>query len=223
MSKRRGILMAGLGLVVLGAAIGEHVYRRIIQRKYHEAVESRRQLERRFGDMLASHEQVKADLAQERQRSQGLEDALAAAQAQVEEAVARLTEETRTARALQLRLAAMQQQMDQLQGELAFTLENRHAADRESAQVQLDRIVVSSSGGAPLQGRVLSVHPEWNFVVIELGWDAVKIGETVSIFRENQLLAKARVERIQEGVCAATVLPEWKIVDVRVNDQARIL
>jgi hypothetical protein len=60
-------------------------------------------------------------------------------------------------------------------------------------------------------------------VVISLGWDAVRIGDVVSIFRGNQLQAKAKIERVQEGVCAATVLPDWKTDALELNDVARVL
>ena len=89
--------------------------------------------------------------------------------------------------------------------------------------MQLDRVVVSEAGTSSLQGRIMSVHRDWNFVVIDLGWGQVRIGDTVSIFRNSQLLAKARVERVQEGVCAATVLPGWETAEIQINDVASIL
>ena len=125
-----------------------------------------------------------------------------------------------------MRLAAIQQQMEQLQGELAATLETRPkaaSADASSAPVRLERVVVSAGGAAGFQGRVLSVHQDWDFVVIDLGWNTVRVGDTVSIFRHNELLAKAKVERVQEAACAATVLPEWNAAEIRVNDLVRAL
>ena len=93
----------------------------------------------------------------------------------------------------------------------------------DSNPVQLERVVVSHADASELKGRIVSVHQDWNFVVIDLGWDAVKIGDTVSIFHNEQLLAKARIERVQEAVCAATILPEWNAASVQVNDVARVL
>ena len=149
---------------------------------------------------------------------------------ELEQSVGRLMEETRTVRELQMHLAAMQQQMDQLQGELAVTLQEHQGTPGQARQqqpkpapVQLEKIVVSDAGSVGLQGRVLSVHRDWSFVVIDLGWDAVKIGDVASVFRNEQLLAKVRVDRVQEGICAATLLPEWEHADVRVNDSVRVL
>jgi hypothetical protein len=67
------------------------------------------------------------------------------------------------------------------------------------------------------------VHKEWSFVVVSLGWNSVKIGDTISILRDDRLLAKAKVERVQEDVSAATLLPDWQDVEVAVNDLVQVL
>ena len=225
MSRERQILLTVLGVVVVGAGIGEHMARRQLEVRHRKVLEGRRQLELQFGEVLATHEQLKQQLVSEQRRSKELTEALASSRGQLEEAVGRLSQASQGTRQLQMRLAAMQQQMDQLQGELALTLQERQkgAKAQEAKPVELERIIVSDAATPSLQGRVVSVHPEWNFVVIDLGWNTVKIGDTVSIFRKEQLLAKVRVERVQEGVCAATVLPEWETAEVHVNDQARVL
>ena len=217
----------GAALIILGFAGLEHVGRYRVERHYQEALAGRRQLELEVGEMFATHKQLTNDLAQERQRTQELSEALASTRGQVEEAVGRLADERRTVRELQTHLATMQGQMDQLQAELALTLQNQPAGGeqpRATGPVQLERIIVSDAlAGGPLQGRVLSVHQDWNFVVIDLGWNAVKIGDTVSIFRQDHLLAKARVERVQESICAATVLPQWSATDIQPNDVVKTL
>lgn len=175
--------------------------------------------------MLATHDQLKGDLAREQGRSQELSDTLAAARGKLDEMTARLSDENGNVRKLQARLAAMQGQMDRLQGELALTLQERQQAGGTEGPgpVQLERILVSGDASSGLHGRVLSVYQEWDFVVINLGWDVVRVGDTVSIVRGGQLLAKARVERVQEDLCAATVLPEWDAAAVNVNDAVQLL
>lgn len=220
-----GVIGGVIGVALVGVAARERIYRRLFERRYHEAVEEHRKLERHVNEVLATHERLKNDLTQEQQRSRELSDALAATRGRLEEITGRLTEENQNVRKLHMRLAAMQQQMDQLQGELAVTLQERQqaAATKGTAPIQLERVVVSDEASTKLHGRVMSIHTDWGFVVISLGWDAVRIGDTVSIFRDQQLLAKARVERVQENICAATVLPEWNADAVRVNDLARVL
>ena len=223
------ILTVTAGCVLAGVAAWQFTARRAIDRRYHESVESRRQLELKFGEALATHEQLKSALKREQDHSQELSGTLAAMRTEFEQSISRLTEETRTVRELQMRMSAMRQQMDQLQGELAVTLQQRQGspqartAQQPAAPVQLEKIVVSDAGLLGLQGRVLSVHRDWNFVVINLGWDAVKIGDVASVFRNEQLLARVRVDRVQEGICAASVLPEWESADIRVDDAVKVL
>lgn len=219
------LLGIAAGIVLAGAAAGEHLFRRVVERRYQAAVASREALERQYAEALATYDRVTQELAAERQKAQGLAQALAAKDAQLDEAVGRLTEEAQTIRELQMRLAAMQGQMDQLQGELALALQRGAGAPEAQAAgaVQLERILVGDATAAGQQGRVVSVHPQWSFVVVDLGWNAVRIGDTVSIFRNDQLIAKARVERVQEGVSAATLLPEWGRAEIQVNDVARLL
>jgi hypothetical protein len=221
----RGVLLGSLGIVLLGGWLAETASRRMIQRRFGVVLEGRRQLERQLTEMLASLERTQAEARRERQRAQGLSEALLSARAHMEEAVGRLAAEQQTVRELRVRMTAMDEHMNQLQSQLAVSLQDTPslASGAEWSAVQLDRIVVSSADAPALQGRVVSVHPEWNFVVLDLGWSTVKIGETVSIVRGDKLLAKARIERVQEGVCAATVLPEWPMAEVHVNDVARIL
>jgi hypothetical protein len=218
-----GCFVAAIALAVVAGA--EHLARRSLQRQYRQALASQQQLEQRFGEVLRSHDTLQERLTGEQRRSQELADALLSARGQLEQATARLIEESRSVKELQVRLAAMQRQMDQLQGELSVTLQQtpRAAPAKPSGTVSLERIIVSNVQATGLRGRILSVHPEWNFVVIDLGWSAVRIGDTLSIVRNGQVLAKARVERVQEGVCAATILPQGQIADVRINDAVQAL
>ena len=223
-TQRNLLVVVGItGAVMLVA--GEHLYRQVIERRYQQAVESRRQLELRVGEMIATHEQVKRNFQQERQRSQELGQEVLSLRGRLEDAVGRLALEVTSVRELQGRMGVMQQQMDQLQGELALSLQARTkaVASAQPSPVQLERVVVSDGAASALRGRIVSIHKDWHFIVIDLGWDTVRIGDTVSIYHNEQLLAKARVDRVQEGVCAATLLPGWESAEVHVNDLVRIL
>jgi hypothetical protein len=219
------LVIAAAGIILVGAVAREHAYRRQAERQYRDVAQARRELELRVGEILASHQRLQQDLTQSQQRSQELSETLASTRVELERTVARLTEESQNARSIHTRFSSMQHQMDQLQGELAVTLEQRHAeaTAKGAGAIQLERVIVSDAAASDVRGRVVSIHPDWGFVVINLGWDAVRIGDTVSIFHEDQLLAKARVDRVQEGICAATILPAYRADDIHVNDLARIL
>lgn len=217
--------VAVVGVILVGVAVREYASRRQADRLYRREAQARRALELQVGEMLSSHQQLQENLAREQQRSEELSGTLTSTRTELERTMARLTEETQNAKSLQAKFAAMQERMDQLQGELAVTLEQRQAETSASAPeaVQLERVVVSREAAPDLRGRIVSVHHDWGFVVINLGWDAVRIGDTVSIFHEDQILAKARVDRVHEGTCAATVLPDYRTDEIHVDDVARIL
>jgi hypothetical protein len=209
----------------VAAAAGEHLSRRVIERRYQSAIEARQQLERQVSGVLATHRKLTNELATQRQHNQELSDAMAAKSAELEQAVGRLAEESRTIRELEQRLRTQEQQMAQLQGELSSALQRAQVSADASpeAAVELERVMVSGAGSPSFQGRVVSVNPEWNFVVVDLGWDAVKIGDTISILRDDTVLAKAKIERVQEGVSAAAIMPEWTAAEIQINDRAQLL
>ena len=225
MTTARRALLAVLGIVVTMTAVGEHLGRRLIERRYRQALEGRQQLERQVSGVLTTHKQLTDDLAAQRQRTQALTNTVDEKSAELDKSIGRLAEEAQTIRGLQQRIKVQEQQMAQLQGELADALHLAQVAPgaTSSAAVELERIMVSSDTSPALRGRVISVHPEWDFVVIDLGWDAVKIGDTVTIMRNEEFLAKAKVERVQEGVSAAAIMPEWDAENVRVNDRVKLL
>ena len=216
---------AVIGVILVGAVAREHVYRRQAEQQYRQVAQTRRELELQVGEMLANHQRLQQDLTQEQRRSQELSEALASTRTELERTVARLTEETQNAKTIQTKFSAMQQQMDRMQGELAVTMEQRQAETSAGASgaVQLERVVVGDEAASNVRGRVVSVHRDWGFVIINLGWDAVRIGDTVSIFHGEQILAKARVDRVQEGTCAATILPSYHTDDIHINDLAKVL
>jgi hypothetical protein len=222
-NQQRWILIVGIGVVLVGVAVEEYLHRRVVQQRYVVSEEARRELTRELTRLATVHQDTQVLLQREREQTHALTEMVAEQRTQLDETITRLTEVDRTTRALQLRLVTMEQQLGQVQGELALALERFTAQQPESDAVQLERVVISRGAGQPLIGRVVSIDQEWRFVVINLGWDTVKIGDTVSILRNDQLLAKARIERVQERVAAATLLPDWQDVQVQVNDVVQIL
>ena len=217
----RGILFGLLCAALAAGLVGEHLVRRAAQRQLESVSAQREVFQAQVQQYVASHQRLQAALEAERDRSAALSRVVEEKTAALEQALARLTEEGRTMQTLQTRLSAMNGQLERLQGELTLALEQREAAPASS--VELERVVVSGGAAQGLLGRVVSIDQDWAFVVVDLGWDAVKLGDIVSIYRNDQLVAKARIDRMQEDVSAASLLTEWKAASVQVNDQVRTL
>jgi hypothetical protein len=216
----RNVLAFLLMGIVLGFGVLEHLYRRIIEHRYEQAVIARRQVESEYAQMLAASRRHVDDVSRVRLRADTLTEQLADRNQQLEVVQGQLQTERLVVREMEARLGDMEIQLEELQGELAMVLRTggqvAYSADGDT--VQLERIVISEADAPGIQGRVVSVDRDWDFVVIDMGWDLVKIGDTVSIRRNDQLLAQAKVERIQERISAATVLPDWDIDGIEVNN-----
>ena len=226
-ARARWIAISLAGLTIAVAWMAELSIRWRVERQYREALESRKVLQVEVSKLQVERDQLSATLTAERQRTGELSSALSSKETELQETIERLAQEDYVVQELHGKLTVMQSQIDRLQGELAVTLKGtlNPSAKQDGGAVELQRVVVNqdSPSTAAEQGKVVSVHPEWGFVVVNLGWDAVEIGDVVSIYRNEQLMAKARIERVQEQVSAATLLPEWVRTEVQVDDTVRAL
>ena len=73
------------------------------------------------------------------------------------------------------------------------------------------------------KGKIIQINAEWQFVVVDLGWDVLSIGDVLGVFRDDQLIAKVKVERVQERVAAARILPDYQATNITVNDRIAAL
>lgn len=218
-----GFLVAAL----MAAWAGESMARRRMSGRYQDALRTARQLELQFADVQIERDRLARVAETERDRSDQLAATLAAKDEQLQSVISRLGQEETLIEDLQQQLVAMQTQLDRMQGELTAGLDakskTRKTASRQNP-VELERVIVSdASSESLLQGHVVSVHPEWQFVVIDLGWDTVNIGDLVSIYRGSQLIGRARVERVQEQVSAASLLADSVQGQVQIDDVVRVL
>ncbi len=217
---------AVVGFVVLAlCAVGFAFARQIEHRKRLES-------EQKLSQTIQAKQLIEAKLSAEERRSQKLAEVLEVKTKEVDQVVRRLEAEANAVELLQGRLAATESQVSQLQAELVLSargrdeLAQRMQAQAGGGQTELEKIKVvvgplDGFGGA--SGKILQVNPEWQFVVINLGWQALNIGDVLGIYRGDQLVAKVKVERIQEQVAAASILPEYRTAEIAVNDRVAVL
>lgn len=86
--------------------------------------------------------------------------------------------------------------------------------------IQLEKIVVKP---APLlTGNVLVVNREFAFVVVDLGRaNNLKLGDVLSVYRQGKFVGKIQVEKVEEKISAATILPDWKTIEFKENDEVK--
>ena len=215
-----------VGVVVLALAVmGFGIAWKAEQRK-------RAATEKTLSQTIQAKQIVEARLSAEERRSQKLAEALEVKTKEVDQVVKRLEAEAKAVELLQGRLAQMEGQVSQLQAELVLSSRAREElAQRIPAQAgggltELEKIsvLVGPIGGLNTsEGKIIQVNPDWQFVVVDLGWHTVNIGDVLGIYRGEQLIAKVKVERVQEQVAAASILPEYRTAEIAVNDRVAVL
>jgi hypothetical protein len=221
--RRLVVIVIGLGIV--GGVLIEASTRLRIQTRYQAAVRDKRHLELQVAQLRSERDRLFEVLKSEQRRSEEATRQLADKNHALEQAMDRLAQEDLMVKDLQVRLQTTQQHADRIQEELMLALNAAGAGAGSSRTVQLERVIVEPGGAeaAKPTGRVVSVHPEWRFLIVNLGWSSLEIGDVVSIFRRDELLGKARVERVQEAASAVTLLPEWSGTEIQVDDVVRAL
>lgn len=210
---RRTFWVMGLSIVALLLAvvsIGERQARTTVAQALLRSVQQQ--------------ERLRSTVIIQRQREAELKDLLTTKAREVDLLVERLQAESKTVAELHETVARQEQQVSRLQTELVLARQVREplmpgAPAAKTAAVELEKIPVPAPSSRRAQGKILQVHPEWEFVVLDLGWDQVAIGDRVGIYRDNALIAEAQVERVQEEAAAARVLPTYQTAKIAVNDQ----
>ena len=74
-----------------------------------------------------------------------------------------------------------------------------------------------------LRGKVLAVDAKWNFIVIDAGSDVAKENGVVLIRRDDKLVGKARIVRVEAQRSFANILPEWQQANYSVAEGDSVL
>lgn len=94
---------------------------------------------------------------------------------------------------------------------------------RNNLQNQLNELIGTNyvvALPADLKGKVVTVDPKWDFVVLNIGYDQglLNNGEML-VSRNGKLVAKVIVRRMEKDRCIANIMPGWKLGDVYEGDE----
>jgi hypothetical protein len=74
-----------------------------------------------------------------------------------------------------------------------------------------------------LEGRILSVDTETEFVIVSLGQsDGIEVGNVLSVYRGDNYIGDIRITRLQPEMSAADLIPPFSIKSVKKNDQVKV-
>lgn len=103
-------------------------------------------------------------------------------------------------------------------------LEKKIAELQEKQSINLDKIVVnsgdedaSSQAVKPLmEGKILVVNKEYNFIVSDIGQDkGIQKGAKFDVMDGSRFLGQAEIDKVYDTMSSATILPGGKINDMK--------
>lgn len=184
------------------------------ERSWRETVESA------LRNTLQLHDHTITALYSEQERAEQLNQMLLRKTGEVKRLAQRLQEDAEIIQSLKEENTAKEKQISKLQTELILAVDSfGDNPNRSDTARELERIAVSLSEGEDNLGRIVQIHPEWEFVVLDLGWDNVVIGDVLGVYRDEELVAEVQVERVQEKAAAARVLPKYDTINIALNDR----
>ena len=187
--------------------------------------EWRTSLERVVQQSILREARVAQALSSVQERLVDAETLLRTRSREVEVMAARMTEDTQRFAQLESDAAHKSALIDKLQTEIVLAA-NRAERDQSAAQgsnaVELEAIAVSTAQSSAKTGSIVQVHPEWDFVVTDLGWDTVSLGDLIGIYRGEMLVAQAQVERVNERASAAKIVSPNSMAKINVQDQVKV-
>lgn len=122
---------------------------------------------------------------------------------EVKEVIARLKQSLEDITALEGTIVDKNRDIDVLKGRIA--------------ELVGDDIPVILPAG--LKGKIVTVDPKWDFVVIDLGKnDGLLLNGQMLVSRDGKLLAKVKIINVMEERAIANVLTGWKLEDIMEGD-----
>ena len=209
-----------------------------VEQELEEVKAAKEKAETELTQAKTQVEQALAQVAEERKAKETLAKSVEDRQKEVDR-LAKDMEQFKTERqTFQDQVAKLKGDQEKLQKQLTDLEEAKADLERKVLEfskhpnVELDKVVVTgggpdgaagdlsaTTGGGGLQGKVVVVNREYDFIVMNLGKNqGLAIGQEFQILRGQQVLGKVRVEKLYDELSAASILPESNKDAIREGD-----
>ncbi|MBI3324744.1 MAG: hypothetical protein HYZ92_05640 [Candidatus Omnitrophica bacterium] len=223
-----------------------------LEQQYNSVQEAKEQLEGELGRARTQFDQLTKQLTDERESKAMLVKSIDERQREIDRLSKdaeqwhaereQLTEQLTKLKSEEQELQAQLAQMQQAKSEL----ETKMAALPEQPTVELDRVVVTdgaspsstatgaaSPGGAfqpagsqvsAVQGQVIVVNREYDFVVINMGRNqGLEVGQEFRLVRGDRVVGRVKVEKLYDELSAASIMPESDRDAIREGDLVKAI
>jgi peptidoglycan hydrolase CwlO-like protein len=176
----------------------------------------KQEIEKKYKDTLIQVEDLSKKMKDAEVQVASLAENLDSANKSKEEALAEvekvkqeLIEITGSKDNLVKELSDAKKELQVLKGKLKFEEQTKKQSSQDAARsdVQLDKIVVAPADNQPAIatiGRVLVVNRDYDFAVVNLGQgDNIKVGDKLSVVRDNKIIGSLQIEEIRPTMSVA--------------------
>lgn len=180
------------------------------QQQLTGALEEKHETEKKLGETVNAKKAIEQELDAEKEKTQALKIKLDKKNRQTDLVLNKLEEEISVRRDAESQLLIVLKERKELEEKL-------REITRQSKLIELEKIVIAAN--TPLTGEVLVVNKEHHFIVVNLGRvNNVNLGDSLSIYRGNEFIGEAEVERVEEEISAAAILTNWQDREFKEKD-----
>lgn len=228
--QRRFVISIIVCIGLLASTVGFYIFKEIEKNK-------RIEIEGNLQRTIELKEAVEEDLRKEKVRAMDLAKELVKKKNKLRIALVNLEEKEKTVQDLTAELekesdakAELETRFEDVQAQLKLVLRGREALEkklermmsRSTRYMDLGKIVVKAN--PIIEGRVLVVNKEYEFVIIDLGRENnIRQNAIFKVYRDNEVVGKVQAKEVFADMSEAVILPEWQTKPIKEDDIVRKL
>jgi hypothetical protein len=184
------------------------------QNQLTQTIEEKKKVENKLIDTVKAKEAAETELTVEKEKSSTLKKELEDKEQQVKITLDRLEREITARKKAEAQLMITLKEKE--------NLEARVRNLKEPPTIELEKIVIKP--GSVVTGKIIMVNKDYAFVVVNLGGTHnIKVGDILSVYRNDEFIGKVQIERAEEKMSAAAVLSDWQNVEFKENDVVKTI
>ena len=182
------------------------------QSQLTQTIKEKKQVENKLADTVKAKEVVETEFTAEKERSSMLQEELEDKNQQIKLALDRIEQEISARRKVEAQLMITLKEKEDLAQKVS----------QSSDTVELEKIVINP--GSVINGKIIMVSKEYAFVVVNLGHQqSLKAGDILYVYRNDEVIGKIQIQRTEENMSAAVILPDWQNVEFKENDVVKTM
>jgi vacuolar-type H+-ATPase subunit I/STV1 len=184
------------------------------QNQLTQTIEEKKKVENKLIDTVKAKEAVETELTIEKEKSLTLKRELEDKEQQIKTTLDRLEREIVARKKAEAQLMITLKEKENLEVKVKDL--------KEAPTIELEKIVIKP--GSVVTGKIIMVNKDYAFVVVNLGsTHNIKVGDILSVYRNDEFIGKVQIERAEEKMSAAAVLLDWQNVEFKENDVVKTI